>query len=69
MLPYFESDHLPDHLKVISKPFEKLLILMHELIVDCDSSTAMDFEQFEIGVHDLLRAKDCFVRARLSMDQ
>ncbi len=53
-LSHFEYAHLPEHLQAISKPVHDLAHHMAE---------HLDGPQLTIGLQDLLRAKDAFVRA------
>ncbi len=57
IMKYFEFNHLPEHLQAISKPFAELAVGM--IVGKCD------FDETTAGLRDLLRAKDCAVRARL----
>ena len=57
MLQFFEYEHLPDHLKAISKPFGELAQWMVRALPSNAERTA--------GLRKLLEAKDCAVRARL----
>ena len=54
---YFQFEHLPEHVKEISKPIAELAKLMNESLPDGAEKSA--------GMRKLLEAKDCFVRARL----
>lgn len=54
---YFEYDHLPPHLQIISKPFHSLAEFVIKEIPDSPELTA--------GLRKLLESKDCFVRAAL----
>lgn len=54
---YFESAHLPEHLRTISQNFEVLYIHLMATLPASAEKTA--------GVRKLLEAKDCFVRAAL----
>ena len=56
-IKYFSYDHLPEDLKVISKPFYDLAHLLEETLPDGSEKSA--------GMRKLLEAKDCFVRAKL----
>lgn len=56
LLRYFEFSHLPPHLQEISRPF-------HDLAHDMANRGSGP--QVRDGLFDLLRAKDCFVRAAL----
>lgn len=57
LLRYFEYDHLPEHLQVVSRPCSELAHAMVDQIADGPELTA--------GLRLLLQAKDCFVRAAL----
>lgn len=57
ILKFFKYDHLPDHLKVISKPFGDLANEMADLLPE-NSETLF-------ALRKLLEAKDCAVRANL----
>jgi hypothetical protein len=54
VLGHFAYDHLPVHLQVVSKP---ICELAHQMAAELDGP------QLTIGLQDLLRAKDAFVRA------
>jgi len=56
-IKYFEYEHLPEHLKEISKLFYELAHTMEEVLPDSAEKSA--------GMRKLLEAKDCFVRAKL----
>jgi len=56
---HFDFDHLPPDLRAVSK-------LFHDLAVDLFAAVPHDDPQLTIGVHDLLRAKDCAVRAAIA---
>jgi hypothetical protein len=57
LLQFFKYDHLPDHLRVISKPFADLAHEIAETVpVNPERTTAL---------RKLLEAKDCAVRALL----
>ena len=56
-LKYFSYVHLPDYLKVVSKPIGDLASKMYVLLPDNAEKQA--------GMRKLLEAKDCFVRAAL----
>lgn len=58
-LQYFDFEHLPDHLKEVSKPFHDLA---YKLV---SSMGCFDNPQLDLCLIDLLRAKDCAVRAQL----
>jgi hypothetical protein len=57
ILKFFEYAHLPEHLRVVSKPIGELAMLMDGKLPDCAEKTA--------GLRKLLEAKDCLVRAGL----
>jgi len=57
MMQFFAYDHLPEHLKVISKPFGDLAQNMVDILPRNPERTA--------GLRKLLEAKDCAVRAQL----
>jgi hypothetical protein len=54
---YFVYDHLPYHLKKVSKPICDLAELLERKLPDGPEKSA--------GMRKLLEAKDCFVRAAL----
>lgn len=56
-LRYFTYEHLPKHLREISKPFAILAHGMDDVLPDGAEKSA--------GFRKLLEAKDCFVRAAL----
>lgn len=56
---YFVYEHLPPHLQEISKPFSELLQLLEQSVPDGPEKSA--------GARKLLEAKDCYVRAKLSV--
>lgn len=56
LLRYFEFEHLPPHLQDISRPFHNLA---HHM------AGRLTGPQVRDGLFDLLRAKDCMVRAAL----
>lgn len=59
MLRHFKYDHLPAHLQEVSKPFADLAHLVaHSLPADPETSTCL---------RKLLEAKDCAVRAAVSI--
>lgn len=58
---YFEWDHLPPHLQVVSRPFGELADRMIETL---PISGDRAFETLA-GLRRLLEAKDCAVRAAL----
>jgi len=57
ILQYFEYEHLPAHLQVISKDFHSLA---HKL------AGALEGPELTAGLRKLLEAKDCAVRAALT---
>lgn len=57
---YFEHDHLPPHLQVISKPSHDLAEMM--------IGTLPDGPELTTGLRKLLEAKDCFVRTALDKE-
>jgi hypothetical protein len=54
---YFTFEHLPEHLREVSKPFCELAEQMDNTLPDGPEKSA--------GLRKLLEAKDCFVRAQL----
>jgi hypothetical protein len=60
LLRYFEYDHLPTHLQIVSAP-------CHELAHDMAARLPQGPE-LTAGLRKLLEAKDCFVRAALDTD-
>ena len=59
LLKYFNYEHLPKHLKEISRPFSFLALKMDETLPDGSEKSA--------GLRKLLEAKDCMVRAALDV--
>ena len=58
LLQFFSYEHLPEHLKVVSKPFCELArTLCEDLPLNPERTTAL---------RKLLEAKDCAVRAILA---
>ena len=57
MNQWFVYDHLPEHLKEVSKPFAELAKQMQSQLRESPEKTAM--------LRKLLEAKDCAVRAQL----
>lgn len=57
MVKFFAYEHLPYHLKVISRPVGELAELMESELPPGPEKSA--------GMRKLLEAKDCFVRAAL----
>ena len=60
LLRFFDYDHLPANLQVISKPIHDLAREMDEKIPDSAEKT--------VGLRKLLEAKDCLVRALLESE-
>jgi hypothetical protein len=60
MLQFFAFDHLPDHLKEVSRQFHMTV----EWIVQFLPSNA----ERTVALRKLLEAKDCAVRARLYVE-
>ncbi|HEV2346378.1 MAG TPA: hypothetical protein VGS97_19930 [Actinocrinis sp.] len=58
LLALFAYDHLPEYLQTVSKPFHKLA---HQAVEGRPPGI-----QVRQGLWDLLRAKDCFVRAAVA---
>jgi hypothetical protein len=58
ILKFFAYDHLPPHLRDVSKPFCDIASFMVSALPGCDETHA--------GLRKLLEAKDCAVRAALS---
>ena len=56
ILKFFKFDHLPEHLKNVSRPF-------CELAIEC--AEKYDGPELTAGLRKLLEAKDCIVRAAL----
>lgn len=57
IMKYFEWEHLPEKLAMVSKPICDLAIEMDNLLPDGPEKSA--------GLRKLLEAKDCLVRANL----
>ena len=60
ILKFFEYEHLPAHLQDVSRPF-------HDLAHGCASMETEDGAELTTGLRKLLEAKDCVVRAALSV--
>lgn len=58
IMRYFEYEHLPQHLRVVSKPICDLAKEMDDSLPDGPEKSA--------GLRKLLEAKDCLVRASLT---
>ena len=65
LLSFFKTDHLPDHLAEIAKPFAELAL---GLVEDLHNKTEHPAE-LTAAIRKLLEAKDCAVRAALGSDQ
>ncbi|MBS8228167.1 hypothetical protein [Vannielia litorea] len=59
IMQYFEYDHLPPHLQAVSKPFGDMATQLNDQLPDGPEKSA--------GLRKLLEAKDCMVRAALSV--
>ena len=59
-MQFFEYNHLPHHLQIVSKPFAELAEVIHQLPSNAERTTAL---------RKLLEAKDCAVRAALAGPQ
>jgi hypothetical protein len=59
IIQYFEYEHLPEKLQVVSKPFCELAKSIDENLDLPESSETI------FGLRKLLEAKDCIVRAAL----
>lgn len=57
IIRFFAFEHLPPHLREVSKIFGDLARHLDKSIPDCDEKQA--------GLRRLLEAKDAFVRAKL----
>lgn len=57
LLQFFKYDHLPEHLKAVSKPFGDLAKELAETLPSNPETTT--------AIRKLLEAKDCAVRANL----
>jgi len=60
VLQHFTYEHLPDHLQEVSQPFCELAMLM--------AKTLPTNPQTTMCLWDLLRSKDCAVRAKLAKE-
>ena len=60
MMRWFEYQHLPEHLQMVSKECCDLAFTIDINLPESAEKTA--------GLRKLLEAKDCFVRARLEAD-
>jgi hypothetical protein len=59
ILRYFAFDHLPPHLAAISRPIAEVAEEM---------AGKLDGPELTAGLRKLLEAKDCFVRAGLTVE-
>ena len=57
MLQFFEFGHLPQELQKVSHPFQRLAVLLVEMLPRNPERTT--------ALRKLLEAKDCAVRAKL----
>lgn len=57
MLQFFEYSHLPEHLRIVSKPFGELAYQIVDTVPSNPERT--------VSLRKLLEAKDCAVRAIL----
>ena len=60
-IQWFDYQHLPERLQQVSKPLHDLAHQMEEMLPDGPEKSA--------GMRKLLEAKDCFVRASLSVKE
>ena len=60
IMKFFTFEHLPGHLKVVSRPIAELAEAMH--------ATLPHGAELAAGLRKLLEAKDCLVRAALVVD-
>ena len=60
ILQYFQYQHLPVHLQIISAP---LYQVAHDMVIATAGSN--NPAEVTVGLRKLLEAKDCFVRAML----
>jgi hypothetical protein len=61
LLQFFKYDHLPDHLKAVSKPFG-------DLAQQIDATLPVNAES-TVALRKLLEAKDCAVRSVIFTDE
>ena len=61
ILKYFKWEHLPADLREVSFPMAMVAKEMDRELPDCAEKIA--------GLRKLLEAKDCFVRARLEVNE
>ena len=57
LLQFFAYDHLPDHLKAVSKPFSQLA---QDIVANLPRNP-----ERTVALRKLLESKDCAVRAKL----
>lgn len=57
LLRFFQYEHLPEHLKSVSRPFA---LLAHQLVDELPSNA-----ELTVALRKLLESKDCAVRAAL----
>jgi len=60
-IKFFDYEHLPKDLQVVSKPVCELAMLMERFLPDNAEKSA--------GMRKLLEAKDCFVRASIEFKE
>lgn len=60
IMKYFQYEHLPPKLQIVSKPIGDLALQMDEMLPDGAEKSA--------GLRKLLEAKDCLVRSALDVD-
>lgn len=60
IMQFFDFDHLPDHLKKVSKQFHDLAFWVANHIKNNPEKTT--------ALRKLLEAKDCAVRAKLAIE-
>lgn len=61
LLQFFKYDHLPEHLKAVSKPFG-------DLAQQIDATLPVNAES-TVALRKLLEAKDCAVRSVIYTDE
>lgn len=59
---FFAYAHLPERLQPVSKPFHDLA---RQVLERCDPDDLLSLDQTREALRNLLRAKDCAVRAAL----
>lgn len=60
LLQFFQYEHLPEHLKALSRPCADLAKEVDRMLPEGPEKTA--------GLRKLLEAKDCFVRVGLTAE-